>query len=93
MDLKVCQVIASDKSNLLRQVYLFLKSDFQVTAFFIPLKVGYSVIIVVNFVYKWVQQSFSGHHKIISDCFIFLEYYSGWCFNFIMVTWLYYYLK
>ena len=65
MDLKVCQVIASDKSNLLRQVYLFLKSDFQVTAFFIPLKVGYSVIIVVNFVYKWVQQSFSGHHKII----------------------------
>ena len=52
MELKVCQVIASDKSNLLRQVYLFLKSDFQVTAFFIPLKVGYSVIIVVNFVYK-----------------------------------------
>ena len=47
-----CQVIASDKSNLLRKVDFPLKSGFLVIAFFILLKVGYLVIIVLNFVYK-----------------------------------------
>ena len=49
---KSCQVIASDKSNLLRKVDFLLKSCFQVIAFLIPLEIGYLVIIVVNFVYK-----------------------------------------
>ena len=52
MDLKSCQVVASDKSNLLRKVDFLLKNGFQVIAFFIHLEVGYLAIIVVNFVYK-----------------------------------------
>ena len=52
MDLKICQVLASDKSNLVRKVDFFLKNGFQVIAFSILLEVGYLVIIVVNFVYK-----------------------------------------
>ena len=51
-DLKICQVIASDKSNLLRTADFLLKCGFQVKAFFILSEVGYLVIIVVNFVYK-----------------------------------------
>ena len=66
-DLKSRQVIAPDKSNLLRKVAFLLKSGFQVIAFFIPLEVpclehgtimvpclevGYLLIIVENFVYK-----------------------------------------
>ena len=50
--LESCQVIASDKSNLLRKVEFLLKSGFQTIVFFIPLEVGFLVIIVVNFVYK-----------------------------------------
>ena len=42
----------SDKSNLLRKVDFLLTSVFQVLAFFIPLEVGYLVLIVVDFVYK-----------------------------------------
>ena len=44
--------MAPDKSNFLRKDDFLLKSGFQVIAFFIPLEVGYLVIIVVNFVYK-----------------------------------------
>ena len=51
MDLKSCQLTASDKSNLLRKVQFLLKSGFQVIAFFILLEVGYLVAIIVNFVY------------------------------------------
>ena len=45
-----CQVITSDKSNLLRKVEFLLESDFQILAFFL-LEVGY-FIIVINLVYK-----------------------------------------
>ena len=93
LKLKRCQVIASDKSNLLWRVDFLLKSGFQVIAVFLHLEVRYLVIIVVNFVYKWARQLFSGHHKKMSDSLILLEYFSGWRFNFIMVTWLYYFLK
>ena len=48
-DLKSSQVIVSDKSNLARKVDFLLKSGFQIMTIFIPLKVGYLVIIVVNF--------------------------------------------
>ena len=51
-DLKISQVIAHDKSNVLRKVDFLLKCGFQVIAFFILLEVGYLVIIVVNFVSK-----------------------------------------
>ena len=50
--LKVLQLIASDKSNLLRKVHFFLKRVFQVIAFFVILKVGYLIKIVMKFVYK-----------------------------------------
>ena len=50
--LKVLQLIASDKSNLPRKVHFLLKSVFQVIGFFVILKVGYLVKIVVRFVYK-----------------------------------------
>ena len=63
LKLKSCQVIASDKSNLLWRVDFLLKSGFQVIAVFLHLEVRYLVIIVVNFVYKWARQLFSGHHK------------------------------
>ena len=49
---KSCQVMVSDKANLLLKVDFPPKSDFQVIAFFILLEVGYLVIIVVDFVYK-----------------------------------------
>ena len=55
MDLKSVQLsseIPSDKSKLLRKAHSFLKSSFQVTAFFKLLEVGHLVIIVINFVYK-----------------------------------------
>ena len=52
MYLKSCEVIASNKSNLLRNVDFLLRSGFQVIAFFIPVEVEYLVIILVNFVYK-----------------------------------------
>ena len=65
------QLIASDISNLLRKVDFFLKNSFKVIAFFIPLKVGYLVIILINFVYKIARQLFSGHCKIITDWSIF----------------------
>ena len=64
MDLKSCQVIVSDKSNLQRKVDFLLKSE---KGFFILLEGGYLVIIVVNIVYKWARQIFLGHHKIMSD--------------------------
>ena len=51
-NLKICQVIDSDKCNLLTKVDFVLKSGFQVTAFFISLEVGCLIIIVVNIVYK-----------------------------------------
>ena len=47
-----CQVIASNKSDLLRKVDFFLKNGFQVIAFSILLEVGHLAIIVVNFVDK-----------------------------------------
>ena len=59
------------KSNLLGKADFLLKSGLQVIAFFIPLEVGYRIIIVVNFVYKWAHQLFLGHHKIMSDWFTF----------------------
>ena len=67
MDLKSCQLTASDKSNLLRKVQFLLKRGFQVIAFFILLEVGYLVAIIVNFVYPWARQLFSEHYKIMSD--------------------------
>ena len=83
--------LSNYKSNLLRKVDFLLKS-FQVIAFFIPLEAGYLVITIVNFVYKWARQLFFGCHKM-SDWFLFSEYLSHWWFNFIMVTWLYYFSK
>ena len=76
--MKSCQVIASNKSNLLRKVDFFPKSGFQVIGFFIPLEVGYLAILDVNFIYKWERQLFSGHHKIKSDWLISSEYFSDW---------------
>ena len=92
-DLKSCQVIGSNKSNLLRKVDFLLKSSFQVIAFFISLEVGYLVKIVLNFVCKGARKLFLGHHRIMLDWFIFSEYFSHWWFHFIMVTWLYYFPK
>ena len=51
-DLKVCSIIASDKSNLLRKDNFLLESGLQVTVFLILLEVGYLVTVVLNFVYK-----------------------------------------
>ena len=93
-DLKSCQHIASNKSNLLKKVLFLLKSGFQVISqIFILLEVGHRVTIVVNFSYKGGPQSFSGHYKIMPDWFIYLEYFSDWWFNFIVVTWLCYFCK
>ena len=47
--MKICQVIASDNSNLLRKVDFPLKSVFQIIAFFFLLELGYLVIMFVNF--------------------------------------------
>ena len=66
-DLKSCQVIGSNKSNLLRKVDFLLKSSFQVIAFFISLEVGYLVKIVLNFVCKGARKLFLGHHRIMLD--------------------------
>ena len=63
------------KSNLLTKVDFLLEIVFQVTLIFIPLEVGYVVIIVGNFVYKGARQLISGHHKIMCDWFIFSEYF------------------
>ena len=52
-----------------------MKGDFHVIAFFILLAVGYLVTTVLNFVYKWAQQLFLRHEKIISHWFIFSEYF------------------
>ena len=49
-DLKSYQIIASDKSNLLRKVHFLLKSVFQVTVYFILWEVGYFITTVINFV-------------------------------------------
>ena len=46
-----CQLIASDKSNLLRKVLFLLKSGFQVMAFFFLSEVGYIVTIVFHLVF------------------------------------------
>ena len=51
-DLKSCQLITFDNSDLLTKVHFLLKSGFQVIIFFILLEVGYFVTIVVSFVYK-----------------------------------------
>ena len=77
-DLKSCQLITFDNSHLLTKVHFLLKSGFQVIIFFILLEVGYFVTIVVSFVYKWARQLFLGHYKLISDWFIFSEYFSNW---------------
>ena len=50
--LESCQLIASNKSNSSRKADLILKRDFQVITFFIPLEVGYLVIIAASFFYK-----------------------------------------
>ena len=55
-DLKGCQLIAPDKSSLQRKADFFLKSGFQVIAFYILLEEGYLVASVLNFVCKWVRQ-------------------------------------
>ena len=89
----IWKLIASDKSNLLRKFDFLLKSGFQVIAFYVSLEVGYLAVIVLNFVYKWARQLFSGHHKIMPNWFIFSEYFSDWWFNFIMFTWLYFFSK
>ena len=68
--MKSCQVITSDKSNLLRKIYCLLKSGFQVIAFCIPFGVGCLVIIAVNFVYKWAQQLFSGDKKCLIGLYL-----------------------
>ena len=47
-DLKSCQLIASDKSNLLRKVHFLLNTGFQVIVFFILLEVGHLATIVVK---------------------------------------------
>ena len=91
--MKSYTVLASDKTNLIRIVHFLLRIGFQVIAFFIFFKVRYLVAIIVNFNYKWARQLFSGHYKVISDWFIFLEYFSDWWFNFIMATRLYYFSK
>ena len=86
-DLKSCQWIASDKSNLLRKVYFLLKHCFQVTAFLEFFgRVGYLITIAVIFVYKWAQQLFLGHYRMMFE-WLFLGHFSDWWFSFIMVTW------
>ena len=80
-DLNSCQVIASDKSNLLRKADFRLKGVFFFLVFFIPFEVRHLFTIFVNFLYKCSRQLFSEHHKIMTDWFIFLEYFSDWWFN------------
>ena len=92
-DLKSCQLIAFDKSNLQRIAHFLPKSDFHIVAIFILLEVGYLVTIVMNFVYKWARQLFSEHYKTTSAWFMFSEFFSDWWFNFVTVTKLYYFFK
>ena len=92
-DLKSCQLIAFDKSNVQRIAHFLPKSDFHVVAIFILLEVGYLVTIVMYFVYKWARQLFSEHYKITSAWFMFSEFFSDWWFNFVTVTKLYYFFK
>ena len=73
--MKSCQVIASDKSNLLRKVDFLLKIGFQVIAFFLSLEVKYLAIIVVNFVYKRARQLF---HVVL---LFFKEGYQNDCYQ------------
>ena len=73
--MKSCQVIASDKSNLLRKVDFLLKIGFQVIAFFLSLEVQYLAIIVVNFVYKRARQLF---HVVL---LFFTEGYQNDCYQ------------
>ena len=42
--MKSCELIASDKSNVPRKLYFFLKSGFQVIALVILLKLMHSVV-------------------------------------------------
>ena len=86
------QVIASDKSNL-RKVDFLLKSDFQVITFFIPFGGRISCCDSHKYCLQMSPTIISGHHKIMSDSFIFSKYFSDWLFDFIMVMWLYYFPK
>ena len=81
-DLKSCQLIASDKSNLLRKVCFLLKSGSPVIGFSILLEVGYLDAIVLNLVYKW-QHLFLGHYKIIPNWVIFLECFSEFHYGYV----------
>ena len=72
---KNCQLIVSDKSTLLRKVHFLLKEGFHFIAFSFLLEVRHLVTIVINFVYKWARQLFWGHYKLMSDWFMFLEYF------------------
>ena len=85
--------VAIPFDNLLRKAYFLLKIGFQVVAFFIVLEVGYLIIIVANFAYKGAQKLFLENHKIMTDWFMFSEYFSNWLCNFIMVMWLYFFSK
>ena len=83
MDLKSCQVIANDKSNLLRKNDFLLESGFQVVVFFILLELGYLIIKIMS---DWFI--FSDH---FTDWFIFSGHFTDWWFNFFMVSQLYYF--
>ena len=63
---KQLSINSSDKSKLLREIYFLLESLFQVIAFFLLSEVGFLVRI---------SYLFSGHYQILSDWFIFLEYF------------------
>ena len=50
-DLRSCQFIASDKTNLMKKVHFFLKKGFPSYSIFYSLRgVGYLIAIVINFV-------------------------------------------
>ena len=51
-DLKSWHLITSDRYNLPTKVQFLLKSGSQLKAFFVLLKVGHLIAIVINFVYK-----------------------------------------
>ena len=71
MDLKSYQLIASDKSSLLRKNLFLLKSGFQVMVFFILLEAGYLVKIAVTL---YIRKLFSRHYKMF-DRFMFSKYF------------------
>ena len=74
-DLKNCQLIASDKSKLLRKwikVHFLLKSDLSVTGFFIILELKYLVTInrILQYIYIYFFNYYlaaprptSGHYR------------------------------